>query len=449
MVTVSQALERVKSDVAKLLTPDAIRQACHENGHRWRKRLLDPVTTLQLFIQQVVHGNTACTHLRHLTGEPVTAAAYCQARKRLPLGVLQAIVQRVARLLDQTADEQERFCGHRTWLVDGSGFSMPDTPVLQAHFGQPGAQKPGCGFPVAHLLALFSAQTGVLHEFSAAPLRTHDMSQVQRVHPALRAGDVLVADRGFCSFAHLALILRGSLHAVLRMHQKQIVDFAPGRPHTVQTGKRRKSGLPTSRWVRRLGRDDQIVEWVKPPQAPGWMTAAEYDALPDTLRVRELRYHIGVPGVRTRAVTLVTTLLDPEQYPASKLAKLYAARWTIELNLRHLKTTMGLDVLKCKTVSGVLKELHVFVLVYNLIRTVMLKAARCQRVALARISFIDAQRWLCSAKPGEDLRPLVVNPLRPNRVEPRCIKRRPKEYEVMKWPRKKLRQRLLGKRDTS
>jgi hypothetical protein len=448
MVTLPQTLERVKSELARLLTPDSIRQVCAEHQHRWRERVLDPVTTIHLFIQQVLHGNTACLHLRHLSGEPVTAPGYCQARKRLPLAVLQAIVKRVARLLDQAAAEEELFCGHRTWLVDGSSFSMPDTPPLQAHFGQPGKQRPGCGFPVAHLLALFSAQTGALHEALALPLRTHDISHVQQVHPSLRAGDVLVADRALCSFAHLALILRGSLHAVFRMHQIQIVDFTSRRAHTVQ-GKHRQAGLPTSRWIRRLGRHDQIVEWVKPRDQPKWMTAAEFDALPETIRVRELRYCIRVPGVRTREVTLVTTLLNPKRYPARTLAQLYAARWEVELNLRHIKITMGLDVLKCKTVPGVLKELNVFVLVYNLVRTVMLEAARRQKVKPNRISFIDAQRWLCSAKPGAELSALVINPLRPNRVEPRCLKRRMKEYDLMRRPRKELRQLLLGKKDTS
>jgi DDE family transposase len=448
MVTLPQTLERVKSDLAQLLTPQSIRQVCDEHQHRWRERVLDPVTTIHLFIQQVLHGNTACQHLRHLGGGAITAPAYCQARQRLPLAVLQAIVKRVGKLLDQAAAEGDLFCSHRTWLVDGSSFSMPDTPALQACFGQPGKQRPGCGFPVAHLLALFSAQTGALHEALALPLRTHDMSYVQQLHPSLRAGDVLVADRALCSFAHLGLILRGSMHAVFRMHQLQIVDFTCRRPHTVQ-GKHRQAGLPTSRWIRRLGRHDQIVEWVKPQNGPKWMTAAEFDALPETIRVRELRYRIRMPGVRTREVTLVTTLLNPRRYPARKLAQLYAARWEIELNLRHIKITMGLDVLKCKTVPGVLKELSVFVLVYNLVRTVMLEAARRQKVKPNRISFIDAQRWLCSATPGSELRALVINPLRPHRVEPRCIKRRMKEYDLMTKPRTELRERLLGKGNTS
>jgi hypothetical protein len=274
------------------------------------------------------------------------------------------------------------------------------------------------------------------------------MSHVQQLHPSLRAGDVLVADRALCSFAHLALILRGSMHAVFRMHQLQIVDFTHGRPHTVQ-GKRRQAGMPISRWIRRLGRHDQIVEWVKPCSRPKWMTPAEFEALPETILVRELRYRIRVPGVRTREVTLVTTLLNPKRYPARKLAKLYVARWEVELNLRHLKITMGLDILKCRTVPGVLKELSVFVLVYNLVRTVMLEAARRQKVKPNRISFIDALRWLCSATPGAELRMLVINPVRPNRVEPRCIKRRMKEYDLMRKPRTELREGLLRKRNTS
>lgn len=330
---------------------------------------------------------------------------------------------------------------------DGSTFSMPDTPELQDHFGQPGRQQPGCGFPVAHLLALFSAQTGVLHEIIATPLRTHDMSQVQQVHPTLRAGDVLVADRGLCSFAHLALILQGSLHAVFRVHQKQIVDFTMGRAHTVQ-GKHRQRGMPTSHWIKRLGHNDQIVEWFKPSSPPGWMTPKQFESLPHVIRVRELRYRIDMPGVRTREVTLVTTLLNPKCYPARELARLYGQRWEVELHLRHLKTTMGLDVLKCKTVDGVLKELHVFALVYNLIRTVMLEAAWRQKVAIRRISFVDAQRWLCCAKPGAELPRLVINPDRPHRVEPRCIKRRMKQYDLMKKPRHILRQRLLHSIDT-
>ena len=263
------------------------------------------------------------------------------------------------------------------------------------------------------------------------------------VHPALGAGDVLVGDRGFCSFAHLAMLARDGVQAVFRMHQRQIVDFTPGRPHALPDAKRRSKGLPRSRWLRGLGVLDQVVEWFKPEDRPEWMTAEQYEALPATLAVRELRYEVGRPGFRTRTVTLVTTLLDAEAYPLGALAGLYGARWRVELNLRHLKTTMKMDVLKCKTVEGVLKELTVYAIVYNLVRVVMVEAARRQGVDVERVSFVDALRWLAQARPGEDLPELVVNPERPDRYEPRVRKRRPKQYALMTKPRSELRKALL------
>jgi hypothetical protein len=306
------------------------------------------------------------------------------------LAVLQALLRRIATALQPTIDDAERWHGHRTFHVDGSSFSMPDTPELQKEFGQPGMQKPGCGFPVAHLLALFHASTGFVLQILAAPLRTHDMAQVALLHPELETGDVLVGDRAFGSFAHLALLSQRDLHGVFRAHQRQIIDFRMGRASSDSPRKRRRKGLPSSRWLRRLGVQDQLVEYVKPKRRPDWLSVEAYAALPATLEVRELRYRIEIPGCRTRAVTLVTTLVDAEQYPAADLAALYGQRWQVETNLRHLKTTMKMDVLHCETVNGVLKELTVFALVYNLVRSVMVAAAERQGVAVDRISFADA-----------------------------------------------------------
>ena len=228
------------------------------------------------------------------------------------------------------------------------------------------------------------------------------------------------------------------------MHQRQIVDFTPNRPHALPDAKRAAKGLPRSRWLRSLGVLDQVVEWFKPEDRPEWMTAQEYEALPATLAVRELRYEVGRPGFRTRTVTLVTTLLEAEAYPLGALAELYGARWRVEPNLRHLKTTTKMDVLKCKTVEGVLKELTVYAIVSNLVRVVMVEAAWRQGVDVERVSFVDALRWLAQAKPGEDLPDLVVNPKRPDRYEPRVRKRRPKHYPLMTKPRSELRNALLN-----
>jgi hypothetical protein len=194
-----------------------------------------------------------------------------------------------------------------------------------------------------------------------------------------------------------------------------------------------------------VGLADQVVAWLKPAQPPGWMTTADFAALPESVTVRELRYRIAAPGFRTRAITLVTTLLDEPVYTPDALAALYLRRWQVETHLRQLKQTMKLDVLKCETVAGVTKELTAYAVVYNLVRVVMLEAARRQGVAVDRISFIDALRWLAHARVGDALPPLVVNPERPHRIEPRTIKRRPKQYPWMSAPRPVLRKRLIDK----
>lgn len=440
MASITHVLRRIKSDLPDLLSPTFIEQICREAGYTWRNRQLGPAATIHYFILQILFGNAACSHVPRIAGMTFTPSAYCQARMRLPLEVITTLVARIGRALQETINKTGLWRGHRVVWCDGSGFSMSDTPALQAHFGQPGGQKKGCGFPVAHLLVAFEAGGGLLLELVASALRTHDLAQVNKIHPQLRAGDVLVADRGFCSFAHLVLILRHEMHACVRMHQRQIVDFEPHRPQAVS---QHAKGRPRSRWLRRLGHGDQVVEWIKPQRRPVWMSAEDFAALPASLQVRELRYQIRTPGFRTREVTLATTLLDARKYPAEALAELYHTRWQVETNFRHLKTTMGMDILHCKTVEGVLKELWMFALVYNLVRRLMLEAARRQRVEPDRISFVDALRWLAHAPPDQSLPTLVLNPLRLGRVEPRVIKRRLKEYPLMKKTRHQLRQTLL------
>ena len=388
---VHAALRRVHREIAQVLDPTQIRDICAEVGYRFRERVLDPVTTIHLFVVQILHGNFAIARLKDFTDRVFSEAAYCHARMRLPLRVLQTLLTRVAAAWQPTMDDAaSRWRGHRTFHADGSSFSMPDTPELQEHFGQPGNQQPGCGFPTAHLLALFHAGTGFLLNVLAAPLRTHDMYQVPHLHPELQPDDVLVADRAFCSFAHFALLRARALHGVFRAHQKLIISFRAGRSYNgPETGQRRK-GLPASRWLRRLGVCDQLVEYFKPKSRPVWLSPAEYATLPESIVLRELRYQVLTRGCRTRQVTLVTTLLDSERYPALELAELYGQRWRIETNLRHLKQTMKMDVLHCQTVDGVLKELTVFALVYNLVRSIMHAAAVRQEVAVERISFADA-----------------------------------------------------------
>jgi hypothetical protein len=436
-------LRQLRQDVARRLEPESILAACRAVGHRWRACRLNPVAILPWFITQVLHGNTSLMHISLLGGRGFTDAAYCQARARLPLAVFQAILRnRIQAVTPETA-WHGLWRGHRTVLIDGSAFSMPDTPELQTHFGQPGNQTPGCGFPVATILAVFHAGTGLLLDVMTAPLRTHEMSRIGAVHSALKAHDVVLGDRGFCSFAHLAMLVLQGIHGVFRVHQRQIIDFTPGRTHAPAGSKKTAKGRPRSRWLRSLGVRDQVVQWFGPVERPAWMTESEYAGLPATLELRELRYEVGRRGFRTQTVTLVTTLLDVELYPLESLAELYRTRWHVEQNLRYLKQIMKLDVLKCKSVAGVLKELTVYAIVYNLVRVVMLEASKRQGVAVERISFVDALRWLDQAEPGTAFPKLKINPDRFGRVEPRVRKRRPKQYPLMKKPRSELRNRLM------
>jgi Transposase DDE domain len=443
---ITAVLTRLKTDWATQLQSDAILAACQEAGYTsWRDRVLTPVTTIQLFLLQILHGNTACSHLPHLSGLRFSASAYCQARAKLPLDLFGLLLTRLCTSAQSHISDEGRWHGHRTFLVDGSTCSMPDTPTLQDAFGQSTEQRPGCGFPMAHLLGLFHAGTGVLLKLVVAPLLTHDLAQVQAVHPTLQPGDVLVADRGLCSYAHLALLVQAGFHAVLRVGARQIIDFTPGRPFVTPSVRRTPAvkGIPRSRWLKALGVHDQLVTWLKPKTCPSWLTREALAALPETLVLREMRYGIGRPGFRTRQITLVTTLLDGERYRVADLAELYHQRWRVETSLAQLKTSMQMDVLHCKTVPGVLKELTIFAIVYNLVRMVMLQSATLRQTAVERMSFLDALRWLSAPSPGMPLTTLMVIPVRPYRLEPRVKKRRPKSFPFMITPRQERRQQLL------
>jgi Transposase DDE domain len=449
---IRSVLEQVKGEVSEVLSPRRIEQICRELGYVWRQSTLDPATTVYAFLRQVLAGNTACDHVPHLTGLDVTGEAYCKARARLPEELFQRLMHAVAQAAIRTDEAAARWRGHRLWHLDGSGCSMPDTPKLQQAFGQSGMQQPGCGFPVAHLLTLFHANSGLLLRMVSSPLRTHDMSQARRVHEALEPNDVVVGDRGFCSYAHLALLRMAGVFGLFRLHQRTIVDFHKGRPHVSPRARRKgqaATGIPSSRWVKSLGKHDQIVEYFKPLARPEWMSPGDFARLPDSVLVRELRYRVTVRGFRVREVTVVTTLLDADLYPASEIAKLYCQRWEIETNLRHLKQTLHMDVLRSKTVAGIHKELAMFAIVYNLVRLVMLRSAKRQGVAVNRISFIDSQRWLCHAPSQSPPRKLGIVLDRPNRFEPRAKKRRAKEYDLMSKPRQQLKKALIRKQLTS
>jgi hypothetical protein len=305
---------------------------------------------------------------------------------------------------------------------------------------------------VAHLLGMFHAGTGLLLKLLVDPLRTHDIATTPKLHPELQPGDLLVADRGFCSYGHLALIGQHRLQGLFRIQARQIVDFTPHRAHVLPGSRGSKSqgkGRPRSRWLRQLGPDDQVVEWLKPPTVPPWLAREVYASLPASITVRELRYRVAQAGFRVQQLTLVTTLWDAEVYSKDSLTQLYFQRWEVETDFGHLKTTLKMDVLHCHTVAGVLKELAMYAVVYNLVRLVMRESGRLRGVPAGRISFQDALRWIGSPTAAVSLNRLVVNPARPDRWEPRVRKRRAKKFPYMTKPRSVLRNALAHKRLTA
>lgn len=454
MASVSGTLARIKEDLHAFLSDESIVNACREAGHEWRERELGPVRTVHLFVLQVLCFNTAMTHLRHLAKAAVAAPAYCKARMRLPLQVFQSLLKESANAMRSACPcPQEPWCGLRAYLVDGSSTIAPDTPDSQEVFGQPSGCKEGCGFPVPKVLGLFDAFSGLMLQALGFALYTHEQSKVWMLHPLLGAGDLLVGDRGFCSFVHLVMLFSRGVHGLFRIHQRQIVDFRPRRKHRRKYPKGRKvSGrpMPRSRYVRRLGKWDHVVEWFKDASnRPEWMSREEFAALPQSLLVRELRFTIPRKGQRTLCVTIATTLLDPLLYPGEKVAELYGVRWRVETHFAQLKTTLRMRKLKSQTSQGVLKELTVYALVYNLVHVVMVKAAAAQGVEPHRISFLDAVRWLLSAAPGEPLAELILVPRRPDRHEPRVVKDRQDTYTKMTRPRAELQTALKKQAKTT
>jgi hypothetical protein len=431
MNTIRTSFNQVKKQFKDYLTPAMILDVCSENNHVFRQRVLGPIETIVAFCLQVLNGNTACVAVRHWLQIDITDSAYCQARQRIPVQVFKDLLRRLTSQLTSDANG-ERWNGRRVYLIDGTSFTMPDTDELVEEYSKHTSQKKGLGFPVSELLVMVHWSTGVILDLCAMPWKQHEQSKVASLHQRLDKGDILVADRGFCSYGHLAHLAQKGLDAVFRVHQKQIIDFTPGRPHATnnKTGK----GLPRSRWIQSVGYKDHVVCWRKPAICPKYLSIDAWNNLPDQLLVRELAYTITAPGYRTSKITLVTTLLDSELFSKEDLADLYFIRWRIETNFGDLKTTMGLDILKCKTSDGIAKELFVFAMIYNMVMSIRYRCARDMGIDASRISFIDILRHIRIN--GFSLpETVIVNPNRPGRWNPRVLKRRPKPYPLMTKPR--------------
>ena len=442
MVSFAGMLKRCKVNGEALLGTQRVHEVCRQAGHCWRDGKLPPATTVLGMMQQVVHRNVSCAAVRQMHGGTFSAEAFCQAKQRLPLAVLLELNKGLAEAAMHKAGEVSggRWKGrHRVFLLDGSSFVVPETPELTAHFGLRANQKPGCSDPGCHLL-LQLGPGGAATTAICSPYRTGDMTHVSEVQEALGAGDIVLGDRLFSNWGHFILLNRRGAYGLFKAHHTRRIEFGRCKDHG-----------PNRRWIAKLAHHDQLVQYRKPDHKPGWMSREEYDQAPPWITVRELKVKVRINGQR-RQVTMVTTLLDPQRYPPQELLELLGQRWTIETELRSLKTLMGLERVRCKTVAGVKKELAAYLLVYNVVRLVMLHAAQRQGVQILRVSFADALAWI-RFNPHEAQRQqqtekpplpcdLRINPYRPGRLEPRRIKKRD-DYPKLHKPRAVLRQEIM------
>jgi hypothetical protein len=386
----------------------------------------------RLLAWRVARGLPACSP---------DAGGYCKARQRLPEALLPRLVRDTADRIGDHAPEGWTFHGRRVVLADGSTVSMPDTPENQAAYPQHAAQKPGCGFPIARIVVLICLATGGVLDAAIGASRgklTGEHALLRSLHGRLRRGDILLADAYYSSFDEVMTLRRMGVDVVMRQTGNRRSDFRRGE---------------------KLGREDHRVEWQRDRNRRAWMSREGFAALPRVMTMRELRVRVAQPGFRTRSFVVVTSLLDAAAFPAGELASLYRQRWHCELDLRSIRSLMKMDVLRCKTPAMVRKEFWAHLLAYDLVRGAMAEAARRHGVPPRRLSFqgarqvLDAFRGELSRAAPAASAVLIEAALgaiayhrvgdRPDRVEPRVVKRRPKAYPRMQVPRGLARRRLM------
>lgn len=396
-----------------------------------RERLLPPTETLAMFLAQALNADRSCQHAvnsfvaRRVAGGlsacSTSTGAFCRARQRLPEAMVSSLLRFTGQRLVHATAVADLWRGRRVRLVDGTTVPMPDTAANQAAFPQISRQKPGLGFPLCRLLALLCLSSGAIIDAATCPVKgkgNDEQSLLRTLLDHLQSGDVLLGDALFATYFLLAELKQRGVDGVFEQYgaRRRSTDFRRGR---------------------RLGPRDHVIELRKPSERPPWMTPAQYDAAPETLAVRE---------VLAGGKLLVTTLLCPRETPKEALKMLYRQRWHAELDLRCLKTTLGMETLSCCTPAMAMKELRVYLLAYNLVRGLMLCAAQHVGVAPRQLSFKHTvQLWLAwrAAHRTSDRKLSVLLVLiaqrrvgqRPGRIEPRAVKRRPKPYKLLMQPR--------------
>jgi Transposase DDE domain len=427
---------------ADLLPTQAVEQALQPEGLVWRDRLYTPAMTIWVFLSQILSPDHSCRQavanfLAWLValGRPACSehtGAYCEARQRLPEGALTRLVRQTGRDLEERSPAGWRWHKRPVRFADGSTVSMPDTTKNQRAYPQPRTQKPGLGFPLARIVIVFSLSVGTVLEAALNPYQgkeTGETAMLRALLGRLDAGDILVGDRYYANYWLIALAQQRHIDVVFRQHQLRHVDFRTGQ---------------------RLGADDHLINWEK-PQRPAWMDRATWAALPATLTLRELRIRIPKGKFRTRQIVIVTSLRDTTHYAKSEVQALYRRRWEAEIHIRALKQTLQMDILRCKTPEMVRKEVWAHLLVYNLIRTALARAAEAHDLKPWQISFKGALQTLnafggvlpivtvldADAYYRAFLEAVAGHRVgdRPDRYEPRKVKRRPKPLGLLTKPR--------------
>lgn len=435
---------------SEILSAELVERVLREVGGFFRERVFTPLTTLWVLLSQVSSADGSCRQavlrlVAFLTsrGEKPcspSTGSYCKARQRLPEKLLSRLTQETAARMTQEAPADWRWKGREVKIVDGTTLSMPDTPANQKAYPQSRRQKPGLGFPLVRLVCLFSWATGVVLDAVIGPCRGQGKGEkglFRRLWSRLQPGDVLLGDRHFCAYFDIAQWLAMGVDFVGRLHQGRDADFRHGQ---------------------RLGRGDRLVEWLRPKQRPRWLSKRVFRRMPERLTLRLVRLCVEFPGFRSQKITVVTTLLDPEVYSAAEIAALYRGRWRAELDLRSLKVTLGMDVLRGKSPAIVRKEIWAHLLAYNLIRAVIAQSAVAHGVLPRTLSFKGALQtihafsiFLGLAKPSalHDLYCTMLAAIahqhvgdRPDRCEPRARKRRPKPYPYLTIPRNEYKNAL-------
>ncbi len=445
----------------ELLKKEIIEEILKEIGVKYKSRIYNPIVIVWSFLSQVLDPDHSCQNavsriISYLASEGLetpseNTSAYCQARKRLPEKLFKKLLESSAKHNEEKVDKKHLWHGRCVKSVDGSTVSMPDSLKNQEAYPQHGSQKKGCGFPLAKFGVLFSYATGSAVGIVIDIFKTHDIKLARKLTDYLDRGDILLGDRAFCSYIDIYLWKNKGIDSVMRLHQGRLKKGKKRAKYTVSPPFKKKKKT-------RKCPHDRLILWEKPKRKPQDISREIFDSLPKDLVLREIHCYICIPGFRTKEIIVVTTLLDAVEYPSSDILDLYDSRWQAEVNLRNIKTTLGMDILSSQTPEMVRKEIYVYLLAYNLLRSIMYDAGdtfdckpirlslQATRQHLNKFSIKWVEKTIVKAKKIYQIMLEKVadshEKRRVGRVEPRVRKRRPKAYPLMQEPRAVLRAKM-------